>query len=76
MILSEERPDWRDSSQRMRTPFATLRFVRTSRLWTLSRQCADLRRHRSCQSPLTMRNGAAGRAMPGTNGRDVALGVP
>lgn len=45
VILFEERPDWRDPAERMRSPFAKLRFVRTTGLWTLYWMRADLRWH-------------------------------
>ena len=41
VTLFEERPDWRDPAERMRTPFARLRFVRSTGLWTLS-GCAPI----------------------------------
>jgi len=45
VVISEERPDWRDPSERMHTPVAKLRFVRTTGLWTLYWMRADLRWH-------------------------------
>ena len=39
VVVFEERPDWRDATQRMRTPVAKLRFVRTTGAWTL--YCSD-----------------------------------
>ena len=45
VVISEERPDWRDPGQRMHTPVAKLRFVRSSGLWTLYWMRADLRWH-------------------------------
>ena len=46
IVISEERPDWRDPAERMRIPVAKLRFVRTTGLWTLSWMRADLKWHR------------------------------
>ncbi len=43
VVISEERPDWRDPAKRMSRPLAKLRFVRTSGLWTLYWMRADLR---------------------------------
>ena len=45
VVISEERPDWQDPSERMHTPVAKLRFVRTTGLWTLYWMRADLRWH-------------------------------
>jgi len=45
VVISEERPYWRDSSERMHSPVAKLRFVRTTGLWTLYWMRADLRWH-------------------------------
>lgn len=45
VVISEERPDWRDPAKRMHTPVAKLRFVRTSGLWTLYWMRADMRWH-------------------------------
>ena len=45
VVISEERPDWRDPTERMRTPVAKLRFVRTTGLWTLYWTRADLKWH-------------------------------
>jgi hypothetical protein len=45
IVISEERPDWRDPEERMHTPVAKLRFVRSSSLWTLYWMRADLRWH-------------------------------
>jgi hypothetical protein len=45
VVISEERPDWRDPSQRMHNPVAKLRFVRTTGLWTLYWMRTDLRWH-------------------------------
>ena len=46
VVVFEERPDWRDATQCMRTPVAKLRFVRTTGLWTLYWRRADLKWHR------------------------------
>ena len=46
VVIFEERPDWRDATQRLRTPVAKLRFVRTIGLWTLYWMRADLKWHR------------------------------
>ena len=45
VILFEERPDWREPAERMQRPFAKLRFVRTTGLWTLYWMRADLKWH-------------------------------
>lgn len=45
VIISEERPDWRDPAKPMSTQVAKLRFVRTSGLWTLYWMRADLKWH-------------------------------
>jgi hypothetical protein len=45
VVISEERPDWRDPAERMHTPVAKLRFARTSGLWTLYWMRADLKWH-------------------------------
>jgi hypothetical protein len=45
VVISEERPDWRDSAGRMHTPVAKLRFVRSSGLWSLYWMRADLKWH-------------------------------
>ena len=45
VVISEERPDWRDPKERMHTPVAKLRFVRTSSLWILYWMRADLKWH-------------------------------
>jgi hypothetical protein len=45
VVISEERPDWRDPKERMHTPVAKLRFVRASGLWTLYWMRADLNWH-------------------------------
>jgi hypothetical protein len=45
VVLFEERPDWRDSAQRMRSPVARLQFGYSSGLWTLYWQRADLAWH-------------------------------
>ena len=45
VVLFEERPDWRDLAKRKRSPFAKLRFVRTTGLWTLYWRRADLKWH-------------------------------
>jgi hypothetical protein len=45
VIILEERPDWRDPAERRQHPFAKLRFVRTTGLWTLYRMRADLKWH-------------------------------
>jgi hypothetical protein len=45
VIISEDRPDWRHPEQRMRSPFAKLRFVRSTGLWTLYWMRADLKWH-------------------------------
>jgi hypothetical protein len=46
VILSEERPDWRDSNEQISRPFAKLRFVRTTGLWSLYWMRADSKWHR------------------------------
>jgi len=46
VVVFEERPDWRDATERMRTPVARLRFVRTTGVWTLYWMRADLKWHR------------------------------
>lgn len=45
VVLYEERPDWRDPNQLMQSPFAKLRYVRTTGLWTLYWMRADLKWH-------------------------------
>ena len=45
VVISEERPDRRNSSQRVHTPGAKLRFARAKGVWTLYWMRADLRRH-------------------------------
>jgi hypothetical protein len=45
VVLFEERPDWRDLAKRKRSPFAKLRFVSTTGLWTLYWRRADGRWH-------------------------------
>ena len=46
VVVFEERPDWMDATQRMHTPVAKLRFVRTTGAWTLYWMRADLKWHR------------------------------
>lgn len=53
VVISEERPDWRDPAKRMLTPVAKLRFVRTSGLWTLYWMRADLKWHAYQPAPPT-----------------------
>jgi len=53
VVISEERPDWRDPSKRMHTPVAKLRFVRTTGLWTLYWMRADLKWHAYEPAPPT-----------------------
>jgi len=45
VILFEERPDWQNPAERMRSVFAKLRLVRAGGLWTLYWQRADLKWH-------------------------------
>jgi hypothetical protein len=45
VVLSEECPDWRDLSKRVRSPLAKLRYIRASGLWTLYWMRSDLTWH-------------------------------
>jgi len=45
VVVYEDRPDWRDETKRMHNPFAKLRYVRTTGLWTLYWMRADLKWH-------------------------------
>ena len=53
LIISEERPDWRDPAKRVQAPVAKLRFVRTSGLWALYWMRADLKWHAYEPAPPT-----------------------
>ena len=45
LILYEERSGWRDPDELIQSPFAKLRYVRTTGLWTLYWMRADLKWH-------------------------------
>ena len=45
VVIAEERPDWQNPAERMRTSVAKLRFVRASGIWTLYWMRADLKWH-------------------------------
>jgi hypothetical protein len=51
VVLFEERPDWRDSAKRLRSPVARLQYAHVTGLWTLYWQRADLAWHRYQPSP-------------------------
>jgi hypothetical protein len=53
VVIAEERPDWQNPAERMRTPVAKLRFVRASGLWTLYWVRADLKWHAYRPAPPT-----------------------
>ena len=54
VVLSEERPDWREPEKRMHNPVAKLRFARASGLWTLYWLRADLKWHAYLPAPSTV----------------------